>query len=192
MGGEAFPEPSSAPELHEAMHECGRSCVVIYPGPGHVPLTECRPVKEVTPMTLIFVDGRWKQAKAMYNRSPWLRQLPCAAVYSTTPSSYGFRRQPVEGCLSTLEAVAEALVELEGDRGAMLKDAFTLPFQRMATLQCAYIPSSEENSGEHGRGKQGDALRVSSHWTSLAPTAGRNAAEQGVVNESRDAPAVAH
>ncbi|CAE8631418.1 unnamed protein product, partial [Polarella glacialis] len=99
--------------------------------------TESEPLPPRT--TLIFIDGTWTQAKQMVARSPWLREfVPRAVIKPTGHSEYKFRKQPEQGCLSTLEAVAEALLCLEGSRGPELKAALTAPFRRMVEVQCGF------------------------------------------------------
>lgn len=142
---EAFPAPDEDPGLHSELHEGGRRCMLVCPGPDAEELSAehngpPRSTSVGRGLTLIFIDGRWKQAKAMVNRSIWLRGLPRVVLRPSSQSGYTFRRQPVEGCLSTLEAVAEALAVLEGLRGALLKKSLIAPFSRMVQLQCAFIP----------------------------------------------------
>jgi DTW domain-containing protein YfiP len=65
---------------------------------------------------LIVLDGSWSQAKALWWRNPWL--LKCTRLVLNAPfaSRYGkLRREPRRDSLSSLESVAFALAELEGD-----------------------------------------------------------------------------
>jgi len=139
---EGFPEPEEDPELHARLTAGGFRPALVCPGADAIELGAAGGAAggEATDWTLIFIDGRWKQAKAMVNRSKWLQGLPRVVLRPTEQSGYTFRRQPVEGCLSTLEAVAEALAVLEGDAGAELKRALVAPFKRMVELQCCHIP----------------------------------------------------
>lgn len=145
--GERFPEPEEDPNFHDILHEGGRECMLICPGPDAEvlqPLPEGKVESvERRPKTLIFVDGRWPQAKSMVNRSPWLKQLPRALIVPSNQSGYRFRKQPEQGCLSTLEAVAEALLALEGSRGHILKAALLAPFELMVKHQCSFIPEHQ-------------------------------------------------
>jgi len=153
---ERFPEPEEDAALHQALCEGGRECVLVCPGPNAEELVAPQVSEEgvVTsdaelgpPKTLIFVDGRWPQAKAMVNRSTWLREsLRRVVLVPTEQSGYRFRKQPEQGCLSTLEAVAEALLALEGARGPALKTALVTPFERMVDLQCSFIPEAGDKN----------------------------------------------
>ncbi len=59
---------------------------------------------------LIFIDGNWKQAKTLWWRNPWLNRLNRLVLAPEKPSEYSsLRRQPRKECLSTIEAVGQAL-----------------------------------------------------------------------------------
>lgn len=139
---ERFPEPEEEPEFHEALRADGNTCICFFPGPEAEMLQPVSNEEAAArkPMTLLLVDAKWGQAKSMVLRSPWLRDLPRCVIKPTTQSIYAFRKQPAEGCLSTLEAVAEALLALEGERGPAIKAALLAPFAKMVELQCSMIP----------------------------------------------------
>ncbi|MBI5517677.1 MAG: DTW domain-containing protein [Deltaproteobacteria bacterium] len=60
---------------------------------------------------LLVLDGSWSQAKTLWWRNPWFLKLGRVVLHPREPSIYGkLRREPRRGALSTLEAVAEALV----------------------------------------------------------------------------------
>lgn len=148
-----FPEPDEDPALHAALCEGGRQPVLVCPGPDAEELRPpvlaegdvCAPADP--PRTLIFVDGRWPQAKGMVHKSTWLQEkLPRVVLVPTEQSGYTFRKQPAQGCLSTLEAVGEALLALEGSRGPSLKAALAAPFRRMVDLQCEFIPDIQDKN----------------------------------------------
>jgi hypothetical protein len=80
------------------------------------------------------VDGTWLQAEKMLEKNPSLAALPRLSISPGRPSGYGeLRREPAEGHLPTIEAVALALGALERDpaRFAPMVDAF----RRMVELQ---------------------------------------------------------
>ena len=69
-----------------------------------------RPVRASTLRGLVVLDGSWSQAKALWWRNAWLLKLNRLCVYPTQPSIYGrLRKEPQAHCVSTLEAVADAL-----------------------------------------------------------------------------------
>lgn len=141
--GDACPSPTDDPGLHQRLTAGGHRCVLVSPGPDAEELRHAAtPEAEAgPPQTLIFIDSRWSHAKSLVNRSPWLLQLPRAVLRPTEQSGYRFRQQPAQGCLSTLECVAEALLVLEGERGPALKEGLMAPFRRMVDLVCGCRPA---------------------------------------------------
>src|SRR4051812_37714327 len=69
------------------------------------------PVKDLE--GIIFLDGTWSQAKALWWRNPWLLKLRRAILLPKNKSLYReLRKEPRSECLSTLESVAETLTAL--------------------------------------------------------------------------------
>ncbi len=101
------------------------SVAVLFPGVTTTALAS-------PPRTLIVVDGTWPQARQLIRRNPLLSRLPRLGLAPARPGAYRIRREPSPECLSTIEAVAAALGELEGDpaRFAPLLDAFTFMVER--------------------------------------------------------------
>ncbi|KAG7382179.1 hypothetical protein PHYPSEUDO_005154 [Phytophthora pseudosyringae] len=114
---------------------------------------------EAKRVLLIVIDGTWKEAKkiARRNRGHWEKaardweargatlQYICldseesgeAATAPPKRSIYGdLRREPMEGCMSTLEAVASALVVLEpSEAGRQVHDSLLHAFRGMVSIQ---------------------------------------------------------
>jgi DTW domain-containing protein YfiP len=63
--------------------------------------------------TLILLDGTWKKAKKIFYLSSNLQQLPRLQLKSGITSRYRIRKEPKSHYLSTLEAAAYALGQLE-------------------------------------------------------------------------------
>ena len=106
---------------------------LLYPGPGSTP---ARDLASAPPPVLFAVDGTWHQSEKMLRLSPTLARLPRVSVDAGRPSGYGLlRAEPGEVHLSTLEAVALALGDLESapERFAPMVAAF----QRSVALQLA-------------------------------------------------------
>lgn len=88
------------------------------------------------PSTLFVVDGTWVQSEKMLAANPRLAALPRLAIAPPAPSGYaGLRREPSAHCLSTLEAVAYALADLEGEPARF--EPMRAAFRRMVELQLA-------------------------------------------------------
>ncbi len=83
---------------------------VLFPGPNARDIATLAPEQ---PMTLIVMDGTWSQARSLLKNNPALAALPRVAFTPRKPSDYRIRHQPAELCVSTIEALAEALAILE-------------------------------------------------------------------------------
>ncbi len=65
------------------------------------------------PAVLIVPDGNWNQAQRAARRDPDVQGATHVTLPPGPPSQYRLRRNPREGTLSTLEAIARALAILE-------------------------------------------------------------------------------
>ncbi|MET0262275.1 MAG: tRNA-uridine aminocarboxypropyltransferase [Rariglobus sp.] len=98
-------------------------------------------------LVVLLLDATWALAKKMLRLSPSLQRLPRIMFTPSAPSRYVIKQQPVEGCLSTLEASHELLMALQ--RSGL--DQYPLPeqllglFARMQDyqLRCARDPSRD-------------------------------------------------
>lgn len=118
------------PDVVRALSDPARPAVLLWPGPGARDLATEPPAH---PVTLIVVDGTWSLAKKLVKLNPRLAALPRYALTPTIPSEYRIRREPAEGCVSTLEAIAQALGILEGKPGSF--EAMRDPFRAMIDTQ---------------------------------------------------------
>jgi len=92
---------------------------------------------------LIFViDGTWTAAKKMMKLSQNLQTLPRIALEPRQPSRFAIKHQPNPLCLSTIEAIAGILAELEdlgwenlGGKHLNLRDIL----EKMVQTQLDYI-----------------------------------------------------
>lgn len=92
-----------------------------------------RPVHTAVPevgdrrLTLILLDGTWRQASRMFRSSTWLADLPALTFSEPQLGRYAVRQKIREGQLATAEAAAE-LLRLCGDEvnGQVLEDYFVV------------------------------------------------------------------
>jgi len=86
--------------------------LLLFPHEDAVPL---RTIAVDRPVTLVVPDGNWRQASKVRARVPGLRGVPCVTLSSREPSRYRLRSEAHPHGLATMEAIARALGELEGD-----------------------------------------------------------------------------
>ena len=84
---------------------------LLYPGPDARDLATLRPNER--PESLVVIDGTWSQARTLYRDNSWLRHLPCYRLTPRRESHYRLRKEPAAECVSTIEAIVEALHILE-------------------------------------------------------------------------------
>jgi DTW domain-containing protein YfiP len=100
---------------------------LLYPSDDARDLADLGP--DEAPAHLVVLDGTWSQAHRLYRDNPWIRALPHYRLHPDAPSRYRIRREPRAECLSTVEAVAEALRLLEPGLEGL--DALLAAFDQM-------------------------------------------------------------
>jgi DTW domain-containing protein YfiP len=96
------------------------------------PSAESRFVSEAADyQNYIIIDGTWQEAQKIYNRSPYLRDLPAVKIATSKPSVYNLRRNQRDGGLCT----AECAIEILATRGFPMQanDLQTIFLKRMAS-----------------------------------------------------------
>ncbi|KAL3665640.1 hypothetical protein V7S43_009076 [Phytophthora oleae] len=127
------------------------TALVLFPDEHAQPLkASSEETERKAKVLLIVIDGTWKEAKkiARRNREHWEKaaktweargaKLQYICLDSDGKQNiYGdLRREPMEGCMSTLEAVASALVTLEVEAtGRELQGALLRAFRGMVSIQ---------------------------------------------------------
>jgi DTW domain-containing protein YfiP len=134
-------EFGASPRLREVLADAEAPPILLFPGPGARDLALEPPAH---PVTLVVVDGTWWQAQKLLKKNPALAALPRYALAPATPSRYRIRREPAAHCVSTIEAIVDALVALEGrdDARALLR-----PFDAMVEHQLRF--ASERRAKRH-------------------------------------------
>lgn len=149
--GETF----DAVALAAMLEEGGRTPVLLYPDTpddqplGIAPPPPLDPALLASParLRLVIVDATWRKSRKMLYLNPALQVLPRYTLRAMPPSHYRIRKAHAPDQLSTLEAAAYALMQLDADpadagpgRWQGLLDAFDgfvgqqlryLPFETM-------------------------------------------------------------
>ncbi len=131
-----------APGLRQLLQDPARPPLLLYPGEDALDLAEHAPAG---PSTLLVLDGTWWQAKKLFQSNPELAALPRYALSPQSPSRYRIRREPALHCISTIEAIADALTLLEP--GGFQREALLGPFDAMVEHQLHYV--REHHSARH-------------------------------------------
>ena len=58
---------------------------------------------------IIIIDSTWQEAQKIYNKSPYLKNIPHATLKTTRGSNYKLRRNQPQGGLCTIECIIEVL-----------------------------------------------------------------------------------
>ena len=104
---------------------------VLYPGPDAADFGslggDALPAGR-TPLVFV-IDGTWRTARTLLNRSPNVRALPRLSFSRGYRSRFSIKRQPMEHCVSTIEAIYHLCNEAEeagreklGGRGEILME----------------------------------------------------------------------
>lgn len=130
--------------------------VMLYPGKNSTNLTEIseQARKNIVPsnkkLRIFVIDGTWATAKKMIRQSENLHHLPRICFTSPKPSTFRVRKQPREGCYSTIEAIHYS-IELLGEsqglecNGKKPQDNLLEVFDYMVERQLEFIRISNEN-----------------------------------------------
>jgi DTW domain-containing protein YfiP len=115
--GETFP----VAELDTALHAGGRTPLLLYPHtPGEAalglpapPLLAPSLLARPDTLRLVLLDATWRKSRKMLYLNPLLHQLPRLALQALPPSAYRIRKAHAPDQVSSLEAAAHALSQLE-------------------------------------------------------------------------------
>ncbi len=90
-----------------------RRTLVLYPDPNAPMLTSQFVAADPRPITLVILDGTWRQAGRMRRRLPGLDPNSFVSLSDGAPSNWPLRCQHRSDGVSTLEAIARAFGILE-------------------------------------------------------------------------------
>jgi DTW domain-containing protein YfiP len=138
--GETF----AAAELDAALHAGGRTPMLLYPHtPGEAalglpapPLLAPALLERPDRLRLVLLDATWRKSRKMLYVNPLLQGLPRLALQALPPSAYRIRKAHAPDQLSSLEAAAHALSQLENrpERYEPLFQAFNAFVEQQSRL----------------------------------------------------------
>ncbi len=138
--GETF----AAAELDTVLHDGGRTPLLLYPQlPGEAelglpapPLLDPALRHAPDKLRLVLLDATWRKSRKMLYLNPFLQRLPRLALHDLPPSAYRIRKAHAPDQLSSLEAAAHALAQLENRPGryAPLFDGFDAFVEQQSRL----------------------------------------------------------
>ena len=140
--GEAFDSAA----LRALLYADGRVPLLLYPetpGEPAAPVLDAALLAQPDRLRLVVLDATWRKSRKMLYLNPGLQALPRLALHDVPASAYRIRKAHAPHQLSTLEAAAVALAQLEGDAGQYrpLLQAFDGFVQQQAALFTRLNPS---------------------------------------------------
>ena len=134
--GEAF-EPAALAAL---LHADGRTPVLLYPDTADAALPAPPPFVPMPAqaLRLVVLDATWRKSRKMLYLNPLLQRLPRLALQDVAPSGYRIRKAHAPHQLSSLEAAALALAQLEGSE-EKFRPVFEA-FEGFVEQQAAFMP----------------------------------------------------
>ncbi|MDY0963744.1 MULTISPECIES: tRNA-uridine aminocarboxypropyltransferase [Massilia] len=134
--GETF----DADVLDNLLHADGRTPVLLYPqtpDDRSVPPPPALPSLPASMLRLVVLDATWRKSRKMLYLNPGLQKLPRLALSDVAPSNYRIRKAHAPHQLSSLEAAAQALGQLECDGGRY--GALLEAFDGFVSQQASYV-----------------------------------------------------
>lgn len=116
---------------------------VLYPGPTAVNFSGMGPgaLPEGKNFLVFVIDGTWRTAKTLLNKSPNVKALPRLSFSGNYLSQFRIKKQPMEHCVSTIEAIYYLCREAEAagyERIGPAADILMKVFGEMVETQLRY------------------------------------------------------
>jgi len=99
----------------EPLRDSERELWVLFPSDDSEPLTPELVAEARKPITLVVPDGTWPQARRIPNRVEELKEARRVRLADVAPATMRLRHHPDPHRMSTAEAVARALMVIEGE-----------------------------------------------------------------------------
>lgn len=129
---------------------------LLYPSSQAKTLSDLPPNEK--PQQLVIIDGTWSQARSLVRDLSQLKDLPHYKLTPTQPGQYRIRLEPTDTSLSTVEAAAEALRELEPETHGV--DQLLIAFGQMIQRQLDHPRVGREHYS--GGPKSGSTINIPS------------------------------
>ncbi len=100
-------------------------------------VAQIRNLSAVQEIKLLILDGTWRKTHKIMMLNSVLRGMDRVSLQPSTPSAYRIRKQKNAVSLSTIEALYEALSQLEGD--SVRYQPLLNTFESMQQQQAAFI-----------------------------------------------------
>lgn len=129
---------------------------VLYPGPQAVNFKTMgnEPLRDGKTLLVFVVDGTWRGARSLLNKSPNVRALPRLSFAGSYLSQFRIKKQPKEHCVSTIEAIYYLCKEAEAAGYEKLnarEEILMSIFKEMVDTQLSY----EKGKGKRRTGRRG-------------------------------------
>jgi len=133
---------SSHKAINEMIENPNNLCFVLYPSKQSINLNREKIESHGKNIVIFSIDSTWPCSKAMLKASPNIDRLEKVSFTHTKVSGFGFKEQPKEYCLSTMEST-HCLLELLNAHGTEqinkeYLDTFLKPFEKMVAYQLTY------------------------------------------------------
>jgi DTW domain-containing protein YfiP len=164
------------PRVRALVEDPGHFAVLLYPGADAIDVADGPALAAragARRLVVFLIDATWHCARTVARCSPSLLSLPRLMIHPRAPSRFTIKRQPAPWCLSTIEAIHELLLGLEGagmdtypDRGRLLAAFHAMQDYQVAQIRAAggrAVRGVRARQGAEDRGRQGaeDRGRVS-------------------------------
>jgi len=125
-------------EINEIINNPNNSCFILYPGVDSINLSN-QPIPNNKQNIIFLVDSTWSCSKKILKQSTNLFALPKVSFNFENSSTYGFKKQPSEYCLSTIESTLSILKLLNKQDVENIDkdfiDNFLVPFDKIVSYQ---------------------------------------------------------
>ncbi len=130
---------STHKEINAMIDDENNACYVLYPSETSINLNESAIGREKKNTVLFLIDSTWPCSRAILRASDNLDKLEKVSFTHSKSSSFTFKEQPQDYCLSTMESTLCVLELLNVHKSEQIDkkvlENFLLPFEKMVAYQ---------------------------------------------------------